>query len=71
MVRSVDGDKDFVDVYKKRQYPAETMTAADYADDVSFLVNPLVQAKSLQHRSQQRVRSIGLYLWENKTEIMF
>ena len=35
------------------QYPTESMTDADYADDLMLLANTLAQAESLLHRLEQ------------------
>ena len=34
---------------RSKQYPAQTITNADYADDIALLANTLAQAESLQH----------------------
>ena len=45
---------------RSRWYPTETMTDADYADDLTLLVNTLAQAESLLLSLEQAVRGIGL-----------
>ena len=55
---------------RNRQYPAETMTGADYVDDLVFLANTLNQAESLLHNLEQAPRAIGLSMNLDKTEFM-
>ena len=38
---------------RSRQYPAETITDADYADDLVLLANTLAQAESLLYSLEQ------------------
>ena len=52
---------------KSRSYPAETITDADYADDLALLTNPN-QAVSLPNNTEAASRGIGLYMNSNKTE---
>ena len=40
----------------------ETITDADYTDDLDLLVNTPVQAKSLLHSLNQAASDIGLYV---------
>ena len=55
---------------KSRQYSAETITDAVYADDIAFLANTPTQAKSLLHSLEQAARKVGLHVNANKTEYM-
>ena len=52
-----------------RKYLSETITDADYADDLVLLGNTPVQAKSLLHFLEQVARGIGLYMNPDKTEL--
>ena len=53
------------------QYPAETKTDEDYADDlVLFAITP-TQAEFLLYRLEQTAEGIGLYVNANKTEFMY
>ena len=56
---------------KSRGYPTETITDADYTDDLVLLTNTPVQAKSLLHSLEQAVRSISLYVNSDKTEFKY
>ena len=55
---------------RNRRYPAQTITDADYADDIAFLTNTLSQAKCLLHSLEQAAACIGLYVNADKTEYM-
>ena len=44
------------------------MIDTDYANDIAFLANSLVQAESLLHSLQQAPRGFGLYWNANKIE---
>ena len=55
---------------KSRQYLTETMTDADYRDDLALLTNTLPQAGSLLHSLKQAAKSIGLSMNANRTEYM-
>ena len=55
---------------RSRQYPIETITDADYADDLALLTNTTVQAKSSLFILEQAVSSIGLYVNSDKTDFM-
>ena len=52
-----------------RQYPTETVTATDYADDPVLLVNAPTQAKSLLYNLQQVAKGIGLYMNSNRVHV--
>ena len=45
---------------KSRRYSIETMTYADYADDLALLANIPAQAKSLLYSLEQPAGGIGL-----------
>ena len=73
MISQVDWIKENGFTLKKarnRLYPAETITDADYADDLVLLTNKLVQAKSLLLSLEQAPRNIGLYMNSDKTKLM-
>ena len=55
---------------RNRQYPAQTITDADYADDITLLANTPTQAESLLQSLEQAAGSIGLYVNTNKTLFM-
>ena len=47
---------------RNRCYSAETIMCADYADDVTLLVNTFAHFESLLHWLKQATRRIGLYM---------
>ena len=51
-------------------YPAQTITDADYADDMALLVNTLAQAEFLPHSQERAAAGIGPHLNAHKTEYM-
>ena len=51
-----------------RRYPAQTITDADYADDIALLTNTPAQAETLLHRLERVAAGIGLHVNANKTE---
>ena len=53
---------------RSRRYPAQTITDADYADDIALLANTPALAESMVHSLQWAAGSIGLYVNANKTE---
>ena len=53
---------------KPTKQPTETMTDADYADDLVLIANTLDQAESLLYSLKQATEGIGHYV--NKTEFM-
>ena len=55
---------------RNRRYPAQTITDADYVDDMSLLANTPAQAESLLHSQDRAVGGIGLYVNADKTEYM-
>ena len=54
-----------------RWYPAETITDADYADDLALLANTSTKAESLLHNKEQAAGGIGFYMNANKTIHVF
>ena len=44
---------------KSRRYPTQTITDADYADDIAFLANTPAQNKTLLHSLEQAATGIG------------
>ena len=55
---------------RSRQYPAETITDANCADDIALLANTLTQAESLLHNLEHAVGSINLHVNAYKLECM-
>ena len=55
---------------RSRRYPAKTITDADYADDITVLVNIPNQAETLLHSLEQATAGIGLHVNAHKTEYM-
>ena len=53
-----------------RRYPAQTITDADYTDDIVLLANTPTQAESLLHNLEQAAEGIRLYMNADKTEYM-
>ena len=53
-----------------RQYPSQTLTDADYADDTALLANTQTQSEYQLHGLEQAAGSIGLHRNANKTEYM-
>ena len=52
---------------RNRQYPAENITDADFADDLVLLVNTLAQSEYRLHNPEPAARSID----SNITEFMY
>ena len=52
------------------EYPATTITDADYADDIAILANTPDQAETLLHSLERAAANIGLYVNAHKTEYM-
>ena len=55
---------------RSRRYPAQTITDADYADDIALLANTPTQAKTLLHSLERAAAGIGLHVNADKTEYM-
>ena len=56
---------------RSRLYPVETITDADYTDDLVLLRNALTQAESILHCLEQAVTGIWQYENLDKTEFMY
>ena len=56
---------------RSRKYPAQTITDADYVDDIALLANTPAQAESLLHSLERAAPGIGLYVNADKTEYMY
>ena len=63
-------ENDFMQKARIRKYLTETMTDADYADDLVLLANTPTQAESLQKGLEQAARYISLYANSDITEFM-
>ena len=50
-----------------RRYPAQTITDADYADDLTLLANTPAQAQSILHSLEWEAGGIGLHVNADKT----
>ena len=50
------------------EYHAQTITDADYADDIALLANTHAQAEYLQHSLERGAVGIGLHFNADKTE---
>ena len=55
---------------RSRRYPAQTITDADYADDIALLANTPSQAKTLLHSLERAAADISLHVNADKTEYM-
>ena len=55
-------------MYLRRQYPAQTITDADYVDDMALLVNIPAEAESLLYSLEKAAGGIGLHFNADKTE---
>ena len=55
---------------RSRRYPAETITDADYVDDIALLANEPTQAEFLLHSLERAAVYIGLHVNAHKTEYM-
>ena len=55
----------------KKQKIDETITDADYVDDLVLLANTSVESESLLHDLEQTERGIGLLVNSDKTEFMY
>ena len=53
---------------KNKRYSAQTITDADYADDIALLTNSPAQAKSLLQSPERAAGSIDLQVKADKTE---
>ena len=55
---------------RSRRYHAQTITDADYADDITLLANTHAQAEILRHSLERAAAGIGLHVNADKTEYM-
>ena len=55
---------------KSRKYPAETITDANYTNDISLLANAPAKAETLQHSLERGIASIALHVNAHKTEYL-
>ena len=55
---------------RSRRYTAQTITDADYADDIRLLENIPGQAEILLHSLERAAAAIGLHVNAHKTEYM-
>ena len=53
---------------RSRRYPAQTITDANYADDIALLANTPAQPETLLHSLERAVGGIGLHVNADKTE---
>ena len=53
---------------KSWQYPTETVSDADYSENLALLTNAPAEAESLVHSLEQVVENISFYVNTNKTE---
>ena len=56
---------------RNRWYSAETMTDADYVDDLALLTNTPAQAESLMHSLKQAAGSISFHVNANEAVHVF
>ena len=56
---------------RSRRCPAQTITDADYTNNIALLVNSPTQAETLLHSLEWTVGGIGLHVNADKTEYMF
>ena len=55
---------------RNRRYPAQTITDADYANDIALLANTSAQAEILLHSLERAVAGIGPHVNADMTEYM-
>ena len=55
---------------RSRMYPTQTITDANYADDIALLANAPAQAETLLHSLERVAAGIGLHVNAHKTEYM-
>ena len=53
---------------RSRRYLSQTITDADYADDIALLANTTAQAETLPHSLERATASIGFHVNADKTE---
>ena len=55
---------------RSKKYPTQTITDADYTDDIALRANTPTQAETLLHSLERAAASIGLDVNADKTEYM-
>ena len=55
---------------RSRKFPAQTITAEDYADDIVLLANAPAQAETQLHSLERAAAGIGLYVNAYKSQYM-
>ena len=55
---------------RNRRYPAQTITDAEYADNIALLVNTPAQAETLLHSLERAAADFGLHVNTHETEHM-
>ena len=53
---------------RSRRYSAQTITYADYADDIALLANTPTRAETLLHNMYRAAAGIGLHIKSEKME---
>ena len=53
---------------RSRRYLAQTITDADYADDIALLANTPAQTETLLHSLERAAAGIGLHVNARKTK---
>ena len=56
--------------FKKQKIPAQTITDADYADDIALLANTPTQDETQLHMLERAAAGIGFHVNADKTEYM-
>ena len=56
---------------RSRRYPTQTITDANYADDIALLANTPAQAKTLLHGLEKAAAGRGLHVNTDMTEYMY
>ena len=56
---------------RSRRYPAQTITDADYTDDIALLANTAAQAETLRHSLERATAGISLIVNAEKREYMW
>ena len=55
---------------RSRRYPAQTITDADYTNDITLLVNTLAQAETQLHSLERAAAGIGQHANADKTDYL-
>ena len=63
-------ENSFKQTERSRRYLAQTITDADYADEIALLANTPTQAESLVPCLEREAAGIGLYVNAHETEYM-